>query len=72
MDIGALKVGDSLWLEDGSLVTVQKASTDGETVRVQYVEAPFDASLKGTEANCSDYDIISFASESDIADSGAK
>lgn len=72
MDISSLKVGDSLWLEDGSLVTVRTVSADGETVRVHYLETPFNADLNGTEATCSDYEIISFASESDIADSGAK
>jgi hypothetical protein len=69
MEIDGLATGDTLWLEDGSLVSVLAPSTNGETVKVRYVEAPFDASLIGSEA---DYDIISFANESDIADSGLK
>lgn len=72
MDIGALAAGDTLWLEDGSLVAVVSPSTNSETVKVRYVEAPFDASLIGTEADCSDYEIISFANDSDIADTGVK
>jgi hypothetical protein len=72
MEIDGLATGDTLWLEDGSLVSVLAPSTNGETVKVRYVEAPFDASLIGSEADCSDYDIISFANESDIADSGLK
>ena len=71
MEISTLAVGDTLWLEDGSLVTVLAPSPDGETVKVKYVEAPFDAALVGTEADRSDYDIISYANESNTADSGA-
>jgi hypothetical protein len=72
MEIEDLATGDTLWLEDGSLVSVLAPSTNGETVKVRYVEAPFDVSLIGSEIDCSDYDIISFASESNIADSGVK
>jgi hypothetical protein len=70
MDIGALAVGDTLWLEDGSLVAVVAPSTDGENVTIKYVEAPFDQALVGTEAACSEYDIISYANDSDNANSG--
>ena len=69
MDIKELKVGATVWLEDGSLVEVIAATTDGESVRVKYVEAMFDAALVGTEADCTDYEIISYANNSDHADS---
>jgi hypothetical protein len=69
MDIRELKVGATVWLEDGSLVEVIAATTDGESVRVKYVEAMFDAALVGTEADCTDYEIISYANDSDHADS---
>jgi hypothetical protein len=69
MDIKELKVGATVWLEDGSLVAVIAATTDGESVRVKYVEAMFDAALVGTEADCTDYEIISYANDSDHADS---
>jgi hypothetical protein len=71
MDIKELKVGSTVWLEDGSVVEVITATTDGESVRVKYVEAMFDAALVGTEADCTDYDIISYANDSDHADSSA-
>jgi hypothetical protein len=71
MDIGALAAGDTLWLEDGSLVAVVNPSTDGENVTIKYVEAPFDQALVGTEAVCSEYDIISYANDSDNASSSA-
>jgi hypothetical protein len=51
------------------LVAVIAATTDGESVRVKYVEAMFDAALVGTEADCTDYEIISYANDSDHADS---
>ncbi len=71
MNIKELKAGATVWLEDGSMVEVIVASTDRESVRVKYVEAMFDAALVGTEADCTDYDIISYANESDHADSSA-
>ena len=39
MDIKELKVGSTVWLEDGSVVEDITATTDGESVRVKYVEA---------------------------------
>ena len=72
MEITSLETGDRLWLEDGSLVAVLAPSSNGDTVQVRYVESPFDSSLVGSEASCSDFEIISFANESDIADSGVK
>ena len=72
MDIKQLKVGSTVWLEDGSVVEVIAPSTDGESVRVKYIESMFDAALVGTEADCTDYEIISYADESDHADSSAR
>jgi hypothetical protein len=71
LEISALVAGATLWLEDGSVVEVLAPSPDGRTVRVRYVESPFNASLEGTQANCTDYDIISYADGGDRADSAA-
>ena len=72
MDVREIKAGETLWLEDGSVVQVIAASTDGESVRVKYLESMFDAALVGTEVNCTDYEIISYADESDNADTSAR
>ena len=69
MEIRALQTGATLWLENGSVVEVLAPSADGATVRVRYVESPFDEALVGTEAECTDYDIISYADRTDRADS---
>ena len=69
MDLKALKSGATLWLEDGSVVEVVAPSADGASVRVKYIEAPFEDALVGTEADCTDYDIISYADSGDRADS---
>ena len=71
MEISKLQPGDRLWLEDGSVVQVVAPSTDGESVRVRYIESPFDESRVGTEAVCTDYDIVSYAAEGDRADSAS-
>jgi hypothetical protein len=59
MDLNALKVGAKLLLEDGSAVQVVTASTDGRSVRVRYLDSPFSPDLVGTEADCTDFDILS-------------
>ena len=71
MDVKDLTVGEKLWLEDGSLVEVVAPSADGESVRVRYLESPFDRALLGTEAECTDYDIVSYAGDGDHADSAS-
>jgi hypothetical protein len=71
MEIGELKAGATLWLEDGSMVEVLEPSHDGKAVSVRYIESPFDSSLVGTEAECTDYEIISYADRDDRADSTA-
>ena len=69
MEIKNLRPGEQLWLEDGSVVEVTAPSADGESVRVRYLESPFDQGLVGAEANCTDYEIVSYAAEGDRADS---
>jgi hypothetical protein len=69
MDLKNLKTGAMLWLEDGSVVEVLTPSADGASVRIKYIEAPFADALLGTEADCTDYDIISYADSGDRADS---
>lgn len=71
MDIKSLKAGASLWLEDGSVVEVVEPSADGKSVRVRYVEAPFDEALTGTETTCTDYEIVGFGDNQDRADSAS-
>ncbi len=69
MEINSLRSGDKLWLEDGSVVQVLLPSADGQSVRVKYIESPFDEGRVGAEADCTDYDIVSYADEADRADS---
>ena len=66
MQVSRIAVGAKLLLEDGSVVEVVSPSRDGVTVRVRYLEAPFDKALLGTDADCSDYDIVAYAGESDV------
>ncbi|MEE8518593.1 MAG: hypothetical protein V3S98_05675 [Dehalococcoidia bacterium] len=71
MEISGLKAGETLWLEDGSMVEVIEPSRNGKSVRVKYVESPFDGSRVGAEAECTDYEIISYADKDGRADSTA-
>ena len=66
MQIAELKAGARVLLEDGSVVQVLAPSADGRTVKVRYVEAPFNAEAVGTEAECTDYDIVSYAGDSGV------
>lgn len=63
VDIKELGAGQRVILEDGSIALVLEASRDGASVRVRYVEAPFDEQLVGTEAMCTDYEIVGLASD---------
>jgi hypothetical protein len=69
MQVSGITAGAKLLLEDGSVVEVVESSRDGVTVRVRYLEAPFDEAMVGTEIACSDYDIVAFAGETEV-DSG--
>ena len=61
MDVQAITAGATLVLEDGSLVKVVEPAQGRSSVRVVYIEAPFDPKLVGTEASCTDYEIVGFA-----------
>lgn len=61
MDVRGIAAGATLILEDGSLVKVIEPARGGDAVRVLYIEAPFDPKLVGTEASCTDYEIVGFA-----------
>lgn len=61
MQIRELEAGAKVLLEDGSVVEVVAPSKDGRSVRVKYLEAPFNPTLVGTQADCSDYDIVAYA-----------
>jgi hypothetical protein len=63
VDIRALKAGTKLLLEDGSTVEVLSPSTDGESVRVRYLDSPFAPRQVGTEGWCTDYEITGFTDE---------
>lgn len=71
MEISKLQAGEKLWLEDGSIVEVLTSSKDGQSVRVRYLESPFDRSLIGAETDCTDYEIVSYVGDGDQADSAA-
>jgi hypothetical protein len=59
MDLTALGTGARLLLEDGSAVEVVEPSADGVSIRVRYLDSPFNPELVGTEGNCTDYEIAS-------------
>lgn len=71
MEINNLRAGAKLWLEDGSVVEVLAPSLDGQSVRVRYLESPFDRALIGVESDCTDYEIVSYVGDGDEADSAA-
>jgi putative intracellular protease/amidase len=61
MHIGELIAGARVLLEDGSVVEVTTPSKDGRSVTVLYLEAPFNPDLVGTQAECTDFDIVAYA-----------
>lgn len=71
MDIGTLAAGQRVMLEDGSVATVVEPSADGTSVRVRFLEAPFDPHLVGTEAVCTDYEIVGFAEGDSLNSAGS-
>jgi hypothetical protein len=66
MQVNGIAVGARLLLEDGSVVQVMRPSSDGVTVHVRYLEAPFDEALIGTEGDCTDYDIVAYTGETEV------
>jgi hypothetical protein len=63
MQVKQLVAGARVLLEDGSVVEVLKPTEDGITVQVRYLEAPFNESMLGKQAACSDYDIVGYAGQ---------
>jgi hypothetical protein len=63
MDIGALAAGQRVMLEDGSIAEVTAPSSDGASVGVVYIEAPFQADLVGTQAVLTNYEIVGMAED---------
>lgn len=57
MDVSRLEVGAQIELEDLSVAQVLEPSPDGESIRVRYLEAPFDPELVGSEAMVS-FDVV--------------
>jgi hypothetical protein len=72
MNVAELKPGTNLQLEDGSTVQVVTPSTDGESVRVRYLESPFSPELVGTEADCTDYEITGYTTDGSHTDTGTR
>lgn len=70
MNISELTVGTRVQLEDGSIAEVLAPSQNGRTVRVRYVESPFDPDLVGTELLATDYEITAFMIDGTHADTG--
>jgi hypothetical protein len=66
MEVSGLIAGARVVLEDGSIAEVLAPTQDGRAVRVRYLESPFDPKLVGTEASCTDYDILAFASGTEL------
>jgi hypothetical protein len=66
MEVRGLSPGVRLLLEDGSIAEVIEPSSDDVTVRVRYLESPFDEARVGTEGEVSDYDVVAFAGESEV------
>jgi hypothetical protein len=66
MDINALVPGDRVIMEDGSLADVISPSQDGVSVRVRYVECPFDPALVGTQAIRDEYDILAYVAGAEV------
>ena len=57
MNLSGLEAGVRIELEDLSVAEVLEPSPGGETIRVRYVEAPFDPELVGREALVT-YDVV--------------
>jgi hypothetical protein len=66
MQIKELVAGAKVLLENGSVVEVLAPSKDGQTVQVRFLESPFDEAAVGTEGQCSDYDIVAYAGETEM------
>jgi hypothetical protein len=66
MQVKGLVTGAKVLLEDGSVVEVLAPSSNGQTVQVRYLEAPFDQAAVGSVAQCSDYDIVAYVGETEM------
>ncbi len=60
MKIEELTAGMKVVMEDCSIGEVVTPSSNGRSVQVKYIKAPFDPSLIGTQAVCSDYEIVAY------------
>ena len=49
MDLWTLKPGDKILTRDGAQAEVLYETEDGEQIKVRYLEAKGDSSLRGTE-----------------------
>jgi len=57
MDLSRLEVGARIELADLSVAQVLAPSPDGESIRVRYLDAPFEPALVGVEATVS-HDVV--------------
>ena len=62
MDIRELTAGARIELEDGSTAEVLEPSTDGQYVKIRYLESPFSPEVVGTEGLASEPEIVGRAS----------
>ena len=53
MELEGLTVGTKINLVSGATAEVLEPTADGETIRVRYLESPFEPSLEATEGVCS-------------------
>lgn len=63
MNVKELSVGTKLQLEDGSTVEVVEPSKDGASVRVRYLDNPFEPEQNGKEVFCTDYEITGYTTD---------
>ena len=68
MNIKALTVGTKLQLEDGSTVEVIEPSADGESVRVRYLDNPFEPGRAGSDGTVTDFEITGYTSDGSHTD----
>jgi hypothetical protein len=65
VDLSGLDVGVRVELDDLSVAEVLEPSSDGETIRVRYVDAPFAPELVGQEATVS-WDVVAGVVGADV------
>ena len=66
MELEGLTVGTKINLVSGATAEVLAPTDDGETVRVRYLESPFEPALEATEAVCSHEEVAGVLSGAEL------